>query len=67
MAGFRFRLENPDGSAADPATISVARPDWPTGSIIHARGRTLQVVGRRDDEADQPPVLVVEDASSDIA
>jgi hypothetical protein len=24
--------------------------------------RTLRVVGKRDDEADQPPVLVVEDA-----
>jgi hypothetical protein len=34
---------------------------WPVRSLIHSRGRTLRVIGRRDDDADQPPVLVVED------
>jgi hypothetical protein len=27
---------------------------------MHVRGRTLVVVGKRDDDADQPPVLIVE-------
>jgi len=60
MAGFLFRLELESGAAADPPTFSAARPDWPVGSLIHSRGRTLRVVGRRDDDGDQPPVLVVE-------
>ena len=60
MAGFLFRLELESGAAADPPTFSAARPDWPVGSLIHCRGRTLRVVGRRDDDGDQPPVLVVE-------
>jgi hypothetical protein len=59
MAGFLFRLETADGAVADPPTVSVARPDWPVGSIIHSGGRTLQVIGRRDDDADSPPVLIV--------
>jgi hypothetical protein len=29
--------------------------------MIHLGHRTLRVVGKRDDEADQPPVLIVED------
>ena len=60
MAGFLFRLETADGAAADPYAVSVAVPDWPVGSQIHVRGRTLRVIGTRDDDADQPPVLVVE-------
>ena len=28
---------------------------------IHLGKRTLRVIGKRDDDADQPPVLVVED------
>ena len=41
--------------------MAVAVPDWPVGSQIYFRGRTLRVIGRRDDDADQPPVLVVEE------
>jgi hypothetical protein len=63
MAGFLFRLETADGAAADPHTVSVAVPDWPVGSQIHVRSRTLRVIGTRDDDADQPPVLVVEESS----
>ena len=37
-----------------------AVPNWPIGSAMHVRGRTLVVVGKRDDNADQPPVLIVE-------
>jgi hypothetical protein len=57
MAGFLFRLELESGAAADPPTFSAARPGWPVGSLIHCRGRTLRVAGRRDDDADQPRCL----------
>ena len=63
MAGFLFRLELEDGTVADPSTVTVAVPDWPVGSQIHVRGRTLRVIGRRDDDTEQPPVLVVEESS----
>ena len=59
-----FRLETPDGAPADPPTFTAARPDWPVGSIIHRGKRTLRVIGKRDDDADQPPVLVVEECVS---
>jgi hypothetical protein len=61
MAGFRFRLETVEGEPADPPTLSAAVPNWSVGDTIHLGGRTLRVVGHRDDDADKPPVLVVED------
>ena len=61
MAGFLFRLETPEGSPAEPPTLSAARPDWSVGDCIYLGRRTLRVVDRRDDDAEQPPVLVVED------
>jgi hypothetical protein len=63
MAGFLFRLETADGEAANPPTLSAAVPNWRAGDTIHLGTRTLRVVGRRDDEADAPPVLVVEDVA----
>jgi hypothetical protein len=36
-------------------------PDWKPGHTIHLGQRTLRVIGKRDDDADQPPVLVVEE------
>jgi hypothetical protein len=63
MAGCLFRLETGDGAPADPSTLSAAVPDWPSGSLISlGGGRTLRVVGRRDDDGDQAPVLIVEEA-----
>jgi hypothetical protein len=38
-------------------------PNWGIGDRIYLGERTLQVVGRRDEDADQPPVLVVEDVA----
>jgi len=57
-----FRLEKEDGAPAEPPTLSSAVPDWRTGSTIHLGKRTLRVVAKRDDDADQPPVLIVEEA-----
>ena len=62
MAGFLFRLELADGSPAEPLTLSAAVPNWPEGSMIHLGKRALRVIGKRDDDGDKPPVLIVEDA-----
>ena len=62
MSGFLFRLETAEGAPADPPTLSAAVPDWPVGSTMHVRGRTLRVVGTRDDDVENPPVLIVEEA-----
>jgi hypothetical protein len=54
MAGFLFRLETPDGTPAEPSSFSSAMPN--------DGHRTVRVVAVRDDDADRPPVLVVEEA-----
>jgi hypothetical protein len=59
---FLFRLETKDGVPADPQTLSAAVPNWNAGDLIPLGRRTLRVVGIRDDDADQPPVLLVEEA-----
>jgi hypothetical protein len=61
---FLFRLETKDGLPADPPTLESAVPDWKVGHSIHLGERTLRVVGVRDDDADAPPVLVVEDGAA---
>jgi len=61
LAGFLFRLVREDGAPVEPPTLSIAVPDWGEGDTIHLGRRVLRVVGKRDDDADQPPVLVVED------
>jgi hypothetical protein len=61
MTGFLFKLETPEGTPAEPSTLSAAVPNWRPGDSICLGRRTLRVVGIRDDDADQPPVLVVED------
>jgi hypothetical protein len=60
---FLFRLETSDAAAADPPTLTSAVPNWRPGDTIPLGRRTLRVVHVRDDEADQPPVLVVEDVA----
>lgn len=62
MAGFLFRLDPVAGESANPPTLSAAIPNWDVGDMIYLGHRTLRVVGRRDDDAEQPPVLVVEEA-----
>jgi hypothetical protein len=61
MAGFLFKLESADETPAEPSSFSSAAPNWAPGMTIHIGHRTLRVVAVRDDDADQPPVLVVED------
>jgi hypothetical protein len=61
MAGFLFKLETTDGRPAEPPTLSSAVPNWSVGDSIHIGDHTLVVVGKRDDDADSPPVLIVED------
>jgi len=63
MAGFLFRLETPEGVRAEPPTMASAVPNWKAGDTIPLGRRMLQVVGVRDDDADQPPVLIVEDVA----
>ena len=63
MAGFLFRLETVNGDRAEPPTLEAAVPNWNAGDTIHLGDRMLRVVDVRDDDADQPPVLVVQDAA----
>jgi hypothetical protein len=58
---FLSRLETADGQPADLPRLDAAIPNWRPGDTIHFGHKTLRVVGRRDDDADQSPVLVVED------
>lgn len=63
MPGFLFRLETAEGVPADPSTLQSIVPNWKPGDSIFLGRRVLRVVGIRDDDTDQPPVLIVEDAS----
>jgi hypothetical protein len=59
---FAFRLQHPDGTADDPPTFRTSVPNWAAGDTIPlSAARMLRVVQVRDDDADQPRVLVVED------
>jgi hypothetical protein len=59
---YSFRLQRTDGSPADPPTYRSSVLTWRQGDTIPvSRDRTLRVLGVRDEDADQPPVLVVED------
>lgn len=59
---FLFKLETRDGLPAEPSTLRASTPTWNVGDVIAlGAGRALRVVDKRDDDADAPPVLVVED------
>jgi len=60
---FLFKLLRPDGTPADPPMLRAAVPNWRTGDQIPLGARSLRVVAVRDDDADQPPALVVEDVA----
>jgi hypothetical protein len=61
MAGFTYRLENEDGTSADPPILDTATPTWRIGETIPlGRDRILRVIGTRAGrEPDEQPVLVV--------
>jgi hypothetical protein len=60
---YHFRLQRTDGSPADPPTYRSTMLNLRQGNKIPLTAeRTLRVRGVRDDDADQPPALVVEDA-----
>jgi hypothetical protein len=68
---YHFRLQRSDGSPAEPPTYRSTVLTWRQGDEIPlGRDRRLRVLGVRDDDADQSPVLVVEDlpgtAASDV-
>jgi hypothetical protein len=61
---FLFKLERTDGTPAEPASMTSAVPNMRPGDTIPlGRDRTLRIVRVRDDDADQPPVLIVEDVA----
>ena len=60
---FLFKLETTDGAPAKPPSLATAVPNWCPGDEIPLGRRTLRVVRIRDNDADQPPVLVVEDVA----
>jgi hypothetical protein len=59
---FLFRLETTAGAPAEPSTFQTAVPNWRVGDEVPLGKRSLRVVAVRGDDADQPPVLIVEDA-----
>jgi hypothetical protein len=57
-----FKLVREDGTPAEPASFRTGVYVWRPGDTIPLGAtRTLRVVAIRDDDADQPPALVVED------
>ena len=61
---FTFRLEQADGTPAEPASLRSAVPNWRVGDTIPlGRDRTLCVVGIVVSSEDEPPILIVEDVS----
>lgn len=59
---YQFRLQRTDGSPADPPTYRSSVLNWRQGDTIPLSAElTLRVLGVRDDDADQSPILVVED------
>jgi hypothetical protein len=65
--GYTFRLELEDETPADPSTFRTSVLTWRPGDTIPLGARTLRVIAVRDDDADQPPALVVEDVDVDAA
>jgi hypothetical protein len=62
MGAFLYRLEQEDGTPADPPVLRIAVSAWSPGDTIPlGRNRSLRVTEVRPaDELDDDPVLVVE-------
>jgi hypothetical protein len=64
MAAFTVKLEQADGTPADPPTIRSAVPNMRPGDTIPIRpSRTLRVVATAASNDDEPFVLVAEDVA----
>jgi hypothetical protein len=62
---FTFKLVTVDGAPADPPSFQTVAPQWRPGDTIPlGPGRSLRVVGNRVTDADEMPVLIVEDVSA---
>ena len=61
---FTFELRRVDGTPADLPTLKTVAWSWRPGDTIPlGPGQALRVVGNRVTDADETPVLIVEDAS----
>jgi hypothetical protein len=59
-----YKLEHEDGTPADPPTFRSSTLNWRQGDKIPMTAeRRLRMLGVRDGEADQPPVLMVDEPS----
>jgi hypothetical protein len=59
-----FKLEQADGTPAEPPTMESTVPNWRVGETIPlGRDRTLRVVGTVVSADDEPTVLIVEDVA----
>lgn len=48
---FQFRLENEEGTPANPPTLKAAVPDWRAGDTIPVGGKALRVIDVRSPES----------------
>jgi hypothetical protein len=60
---FTLRLEQADGTPAEPPTMESTELAWAPGDRIPLGSRTHQVVRIRRENADELPVPVVEDVA----
>lgn len=65
--GYSFRLELEDGTLVDPPSFRSVTLNWKVGDMIPLGRRRHRVIAIRDDDADQPPALVVEEVEIDAA
>jgi len=56
MSGFTYKLEHPDGTPAEPPTLTSAVPNWgPDDTIPLGGGRKLRVLATRERRAGRGP------------
>jgi hypothetical protein len=58
------KLDTADVAPVDPPTLKTSEPSWHPGDTIPFGRRALRVLGVRDDDADKPPALIVEEAEA---
>jgi hypothetical protein len=64
MGAFTFKLEQADGTPADPPTMQSTVTNWRVSDTIPIRrDRMLRVVGIVVSNEDEPSVLIVEDVA----